>query len=153
MSKETNNIALITNPTQNDIPTFLAQVNAKIKEIRGQVVEENKTADKHLDGFGKVKDIKTVEELVKAHASVVARQKLYNESATELGVDVKKYPFKLSGASASSWIDDIKSRMVTVKYKSELDKLNKIKKELEDNLSAEQKLQNSLQKISSLLVD
>lgn len=136
----------------DDVPALLEQVTGKIRELRGAMPEEQKTKGS-LDPFGPINQINTVENLIAAHSMILAKQKAYEASAAELNMDLKKYPFKISGHAASSWIADIQARINYVANKQQLDKLNKIKKKLEDNLSAEAKLARDLGDVARMLQD
>jgi len=138
--------------TAADVPALLATVVAKIKELKGGIPKETKTTG-DLPGFGKITDIQSVELLVQAHSMVVNKERVYNESATALGVDSKKYPFRIGGSAASSWVTDINGTINIVKNKVELEKLDKIKTTLEANLSAESKLARDLASIAALIND
>lgn len=136
--------------TANDVPGLLETVSAKIAELQGNIPEQNKTTGE-LSGFGKIKEIEDVETLVKAHSMVVNKARVYAESAKTLGIDIKKYPFKLDDSTAEEWVIDIQRSVNVVKNKVELAKLMKIKSTLEENLSAKAKLSRDLQSISDLL--
>lgn len=135
---------------QEAIPGMLKQVLQKIREIKGLIPTES-SITATLQGFGKLDDIKSVEELVKAHSVIIAKERAYNESAKDLGLSTKKYPYMLHGHRATAWISGIQRRVVLVAHKSELDKLNKIKAKLEANLSTKDKLRKDLEDISKLL--
>lgn len=142
----------LANLTAADVPGLLATVVAKIKELKGGMPSETKTTG-DLPGFGRIKDITSVESLVQAHSMVVNKERVYNESAAALNVDTKKYPFRIGGSAASSWVTDILGTINVVKNKVELDKLDKIKTTLEANLSAESKLARDLASIAALIND
>jgi hypothetical protein len=138
---------------QNDVPTMLEQVNARIKAIKGELPEATHTTS-NLPGFGKIAEIKTVDMLIKAASSVLGKEAAYKAAAKEIIPEGIKTPqFKIEGSTAKQWLDDIKNRVVVVGHKEQLTKLNSIKTELEANLSAEAKLANSLAKIKGILTD
>ncbi len=151
--EENTGVAVANQFTQADIPNMLETVVAKIKLLKAGVEDKPQTTGE-LDGFGSINKIDTVEQLIKAHSSVVNRQKCYDESANEiLPENIKKPTFKLNGFSSKQWVSDIKKRIVEVGYKQELEKLNKVKTKLEANLSAEAKLAKDLKDIANILVD
>jgi len=138
---------------QADIPGMLKIVLAKIKELKGNMPETSKTTG-ILPGFDKkVKEIDTVEELIKAHSSIIGRAKAYNESAEMLEVNIEKFPFKLEGSTAEEWINDIKSTINIVKNKVALDKFEQVRIKLESNLSAKMKLAKDLEDCQNILID
>ena len=155
MKKKTEEQGLSTSEqfTQNDIPRMLETVNEQIRKIKGDLPKATKTTGT-LDGFGTISSIATVEDLIKAHSMIVAKEAAYNASAEEiLPVGVKKPPFVLDGSAPSSWIADIKGRIGIVAHKAQLEKLTKIKEKLEANLSAEAKLAKDLADIQGILLD
>lgn len=157
MAKKTStskdSVLTIAQPTQQDIPAFLKQVDAKITELKGGQENKETTSGTEFPDFGYLKRLEKVEMLVKAHSTLLAKEKAYNASAKVLGIDVKKYPFQLNGFSLNSWETDIKSRLLIVKNQTELAKLEKVKKILEENLSQEAKLSNDLKKAQKILLD
>jgi hypothetical protein len=140
----------LTSLTANDIPALLKTVTDKINELKGGIPKESKTTG-DLPGFGKIKEITTVESLIQAHSMVVNKERVYNESAAALGVEIKKYPFKIGGSLAAEWVVDIMGTINVVKNKVELEKLTKIKATLESNLSAKAKLARDLKEINDMI--
>ena len=139
--------------TQNDVPEMLKKVTEQIKRLTGGMGEGAKTTG-DLPGFGKIKDIKSVSQLIMAYSSVVGREKAYKEAAKELiPVEVKVPTFSLSGSTAKEWKTDIEARVLVVANQAQLNKLKKIKTTLEANLSAEAKLANDLAGIAKDLSD
>ena len=138
---------------QKDIPGMLDAVNEQIKKIRKGLPETPHT-DKPLPGLNrKISELKTVDELIKAGSIVMVREEAYEKSAEKiLSPGIKKPTFKLEGITAEKWLEDIMARVVIVANKEELNKLTKIKKKLEENLSAEAKLARDLAEIQTLLI-
>jgi hypothetical protein len=149
MSKEKSQLP--TKLTADTIPVMLEQVKNQIKEITGGGVKSEIT-NGSIPGFGKINDIKTLDNIIKATSSVTGRAKAYKEAA-ELVVPtgVKKPQFKIDGMSEAAMVNHLKARAIEVGRKEQLDVLKKIQKELEDNLTAEQKRENSLAKIQALI--
>jgi len=137
--------------TQKDIPGMLKLVVEKIKQLSGNGPVENSTKGKVLSGFDEIDKIESVSTLIAAHSSVNGKANAYKASAEALGIDIKKYPFKLDGCTAGQWNEDIKTRIAIVANKAELVKLQQTKALLEANLSAEAKLATDLKKIAELL--
>ena len=143
----------LANLGQDDIPGMLKVVNAKIDALRKGIPSTPKTTG-NLPGFGRIADITTVEELVKAHSSVIGRAKAYRASAkTLVPKEIKTPLFTLGGSTEKEWVDDIKSKVIVVAHKEELEKLDKVKAKLEDNLSSKAKLAKDLQEIGTILMD
>ena len=156
MSEETKNKGIVAvlqkdKPTIEDIPSLLEDVNKKIDAIRGNLPKQPHTT-KELREFGKVSDIKTVNRLLEAASVVIAKENAYKEAAKLLLPEGFKVPtFKINGSTPKQWLEDIQARIVVVANKEKLDALAKIKKTLEENLSAEAKLANDLKKIQGIL--
>lgn len=146
-------IDALVNMGQDGIPKLLEEVNKKINSLKGGNSENESTKGTQLPSFGEIAKIDKVTTLIQAVSSVRARQKAYAEAAKELDASTTKFPFKLAGFSADTWVNDIKARYSILANKAELDRLNKIKKTLEENLSQEAKLKNDLAKIGEWLTD
>lgn len=137
--------------SQKDIPTLLEKVNAQILELKGGMTDVPKT-DAQLPGFGKVEQIASVEELIKAASSVMGKKEAYDKASALVVPEGFKVPeFTICEIKANVWLDHIRSRIVIVANKTRLETLNKIKSTLEENLSAEAKLANDLNKIQDML--
>jgi len=141
----------LANMTKSDVPALLEEVNRQISKLRGGMPKEPQTTGE-LPGFGYIKNINKTDILIMAHSSVVGKARAYAESAKAiLPEGIKTPPFKIAGSTEKAWVDDIKSRILVVANKEALDTLNAIKKEVEQHLSAEDKLAKSLSKIGELL--
>jgi len=139
--------------TKEGVPDMLEIVQKQITELQGNMPKSEKTVGAP-DGFPfAVKDCKTVDDLIKMHSFVIAKQKAYEASAAELGLTPGNYPFKLGKYAASTWVTDIKFRLAVVKNKTKLDKLNKVKTLLENNLSEEMKFKKQMQEMADILTD
>jgi len=137
----------------NDVPAMLEAVTKQINSIKEGLPKQNKTTGE-LTGFGKIENLKTVDTLIKAASSILGKQKAYIEAAKEIIPEGVKVPvFKLNGSTPDAWLSDIKSRVVLVANKERLDKLTKIQKTLESNLSVKDKLARDLQDIQAILND
>jgi len=134
-----------------DVPAYLEQVNKLISEIKGNLPKAPNT-NENLTGFGKISEIKTVSELLKAASMIMGKKAGYEAAAKKLLPEGYKVPtFKINGNTAAHWMEDIQARIIVVYNKEKLEKLEKIKKTLEENLSAEAKLANDLAKIKALI--
>lgn len=139
--------------TVNDVPKLLEQVTAKINAIKKGIPESPETTGE-LENFGKISEIDSVEDLIKAYSSVTTKEEFYKKAAAAiLPAGIKCPPLKLSGHSPSAWIKDIEARIVIVANKTELAKLEKVKAKLEENLSAEAKLSKDLADCANILKD
>jgi len=142
----------LTDLGQDDIPKLLKMVQKKIDALVPKKAKTGTTNGASLSGFGAIKSIDTVEGLTKAYSVVNAKENAYEEAASELNVDIQKYPFKLQGYTGKVWKADIAGRIQSVENKTELVKLTKVKIKLEANLSAKAKLAKDLGDINKILL-
>jgi hypothetical protein len=136
-----------------DVPAMLEAVNKQIAAIKGNMPDKTKTTVA-LTGFGKIDEINTVESLIKAASTVMAKEKAYNEAAAVVMFEGMKVPaFTINGADSASWLSDIKYRVGIVANQEKLTKLMQIQKTLESNLSAKAKLAKDLADIQMMIED
>lgn len=160
MAKKTIAVATKTQFSLKDIPGALATVDAKIKELKGNNYVGKRTNGK-LDGFAKsVFDETDIDTLIRMHASVMAREKAFNDSKAALleheqvKGKISRLPnFSISGASSEAWENDIAIRLREVATKKELDKLTQVRKKLSEHLSEEEKFKNLIGEIGSILTE
>jgi hypothetical protein len=151
--KAKNEVATAGQFTQNDVPAMLEQVNEKISALTKASDREPSTKGKTLPGFGEIARIENCGDLIKAYSSVTGRRDAYDKAFKEMKIKTKKPPFTIDGVGADKWCEDIVNRYSEVAHKTQLDALRKIKKTLEENLSAEAKLANDLAKINGIMED
>lgn len=139
--------------TQKDVPTMLQMVTEQIKTLKGGLPSEPHTTSE-LPGFGKIVKMNKVDELIKAASSVIEREKAYKHASTIVMPKGMKVPtFKINGSTKEQWIEDITARVAVVANKTQLEKLYKAKKTLEENLSAEAKLERDLANLKGMLTE
>ena len=149
MTKKTTAVATQGQLTQQDIPAMLEQVKQQIASMSIAKDGFEKTSDS-LDGFGKIEDIKSVSDLIKAHSAVTNRAKAYKASASEIVPEGIKVPlFSIGKHSESQWVNHITSRVSEVANEKKLTRLRSFQKTLEENLSTEMKLANEMAKIAA----
>jgi hypothetical protein len=143
--------AVATLPTfsMDNLVSYLEVVKAKIKEIKGNDGDDFKIS-KDLPGFGNIQNIEDPVKLIQAYHSVSARETGYNEAAKEMGL-TKVPEFRLEGHLGTAWKQDIIRRYHLATKKEQLEKLEKVKKELEANLSQEDKLKAMTANIAEIL--
>ena len=138
---------------QSDVPTMLAQVNEQIKSLKGGSDSASLT-NEDLPGFGKIENIATVDNLIKAASSVMGKNAGYVAAAKEIvpsGIKIKVPAFKIGKYTAKQWLEHIASRVILVSNKEKLSLLNEVRVTLENNLSGADKLANDLAAIQSKL--
>jgi len=146
-------VSSLTLMTVDDVPALLAMVTKQISTLRGGMPTGPKTTVA-LSGWGKIEAIDNVDSLIKAAATVRAKEEAYVTAAKEIMPEGIKIPeFKLSGVLAKSWIADIKARVLIVANKEKLERLTKMQTTLKANLSAKDKLANDLAAMQKDLLD
>ena len=139
--------------TQADIPNMLEGINKEISKIKGEV-ENRPRITGVLGNFGKIQDIKDPDVLRGAYAYITKKGEGVDSftsvfkkvsPVTEIG------PYKEGGATVAQWQEEILHQYREVTYKEQLEKLEKAKQILQDNLSAEAKLAASLEDVARLL--
>jgi len=139
--------------TQADVPTLLEQVNAKIKELKGEESESVRITT-GLGPFGLISSIKDPGVLIAACSYIRKKAAAYKELVPEFQDMVKscKIPaFKEGGHSEEAWEKEIKLQFRSATFEAEIQKLTQIKTELESCLSEDMKLAAKLANISDLL--
>lgn len=137
-------VTSLTLMTVDDVPQLLEMVTKQITALKGGMPTGPKTTAA-LSGFGKIEGIHTVSELIRAAATVNAKETSYAAAAAMILPEGIKIPaFTLSGVSAKSWISDITARVSVVANKEKLERLTKMQDTLKANLSAKDKLANDL---------
>ncbi len=147
-------VAILTKGTVSDaeVPKLLEHVNKQIAAIK-EGIPDTPITNEELPGFGKIEDISTVDDLLKAGSMVRGKEKLYKEVAKEL-IPVKstiKVPkFKLGNHTSQEWMSHIKARIVIVGNYENLRLLEEARDILKTELSAEAKRAEKFNKIKGL---
>jgi len=142
--------------TQEDVPSMLEKVNDRIAMLKGSESEAKHT-NGELEGLGNIFKMEKPENLIRAYASVLDRERMFNEAVKDLytkeltSIGIKVPAFKLNGSTSKQWKDDIKGILATVVHKEELAKLEEVRDELSKHVSAEEKLNQSLLAIDGIL--
>jgi len=139
--------------TKEGVPDMLEAVKKQIGLITKGMPKTTKTSAAP-DGFPKsVAQCESVEELIKMHSFINAKDKAYTESVKELKLTPANYPSKISGHKPDVWKKDIAARLNIVKNKEKLDKLKQVKTILEANLSEKAKFQKQMGDMVDILQD
>ena len=149
MAKKKNEVAVAGQFTQDDVPGMLEKVSAQLEALIGSEDKKSSTDGIELAGFGMLNDIEDVQDLIKAHSSINAREAGFKASVKELKLKLKLKPFTISGVTPNIWKADIAIRISKVANKVQIANLKKIKSTLEENLSAKDKLSKDLANISN----
>lgn len=151
MPRKKAEVAVASQFTREGIPGMLEQVNEKIRQIKGGADKKPSTVGTSFPGVGEIRNITKMEDLIMLNGTITAKEAAYKKSVTQLKLSIKVPEFKIAGIAPKVWREDIKMRIQEVAYEDQLNKLEKVKSELEANLSADQKLANSLQKIHDIM--
>ena len=143
-----NEVAVAGQYSQNDVPAMLDNVTKQLEALVGNNDKKATTDGIHLPGFGEINEIEDVQQLIKAHSSINAKEAGFNASCKELKLKLKLKPFNINGVTPTQWKNDIGLRINAVANKVQIAKLKKIKNTLESNLSAEAKLAKDLADIA-----
>lgn len=143
----------LENLSQDDIPSMLAAINEKIKQLKAEGSQERETKVSFPDFGVLVKDVKDIDVLIKMKSILIAKEKYYLEAVKEIIPKdrVKNYNFVYAGHTVKQWTEDIKKRTIELLYAKELAKLEESRAILEENLSAKDKLKKDLQKVVEIL--
>jgi hypothetical protein len=151
MSKKTTKTTELSTKgqfSQKDVPSMLEIINKKIAALKGSGPVENGT-DGNIPGIGSIKTM-SESDLIKAASTIIAKEKAYKETYESLFSQHGKMPeFKLGSYTVKQYLSDIERQYVETKHKAELTKLEKAKKDLEECLSAEDKLAKTLASIAA----
>ena len=152
-NKETG-VAVITPDmiTLENVPTLLDQVNKKINELKGGR-EKNVRITETLGQFGSISGIKDLATLRGAYAYVTKKLEAVNsfnwdfEDALGQKVDEAKE----NGYTVEQWQKEILAQAKEITFATTLEKLEATRKILMENVSKEQKFQESMKDIVGLL--
>jgi len=153
MKKRVSALSVKGQFTQESIPAMLEKVNEQIKALRGDR-EKATRIEGDLGVFGKVRDIKDPDILRGAYTWVTNNtEKISQFDKVFLEVDpsTKLKPIKTSGYSVAQWQEEILSQYAEITFEGKLKKLTEVKRILEENLSAESKLEASLKNVAEIL--
>lgn len=145
--KEKPTAALVLSNTE--VPNVLSLLDkqiANLKKVEDSVYKTTGT----LEGFGDIKQETKLENLIRAHSSVMNKEKFYNESAKDLGLNT--YPqFTISGGTSADWKQDILLRIDIITHKEKLDKLKSYKDKMSKFLSEEDQKAMLMQEMATFL--
>ena len=135
--------------TQFDVPSIIQVLDAKLNSMK-HITESKYRTSGTLDGIGDIKKETKIENLIRAYASIIAREEVYNRAAIELGIST--YPtFEANGSSSEDWKRDIKLRIDIINQKETADKLTEYKDKMSKFLSAEDQKNMLMTEMASFL--
>jgi len=138
---------------QEQVPSAIEFIEAKIKELKGEDKEETVITGE-LPGFGRIENITDVMVLRAAYAQVAQKSAIinqHNEVFQSVAPSIKVAKYKEGGYSPEQWQKGILSQYKKIVFKEELEKLEKAKDKLQKHLSEEAKMKQDLKDVFSLL--
>lgn len=154
MAKKNQEVAVITKEqiTLENVPTLLEVVNKKISELKGNR-EKNARITESLGQFGTVSGIKDLATLRGAYAYVTKKLEAVNSfnDVFEEALGQKVEPARENGYTVEKWQEEILAQAQEITFATKLEKLEATRKILMENVSKEQKFQESMKDIMGLL--
>lgn len=150
---KSTDVAVITKDmiTLENVPTLLEKVNSEISKLKGN---RDKTAKitEALGNFGVVSSIKDLDTLRGAFAYVTKKLEAVNSfnPTFETALGQKVTEAKENGYTLEKWQEEILAQAQEVTFSTKLEKLEKTRTILMENVSKEQKFQESMKDIASL---
>ena len=149
-TKKNTQVAKSEQYTVNDVPKLLAQAQAKLDSLNGNVKDEVKEITSSLPGFGKLSSITDPSLLVKAMGSVDGKEASYDNAFDNHFSGTTRPEFVIEGHSAQLWRDNILLAYTKLVNKEETAKVKQAIKLLKENLSKDEKFNNDMKSIVSL---
>ena len=151
MAKKATTATEVALGTQFDVPSIIQVLDAKLNSMK-HITESKYRTSGTLDGIGDIKKETKIENLIRAYASIIAREEVYNKAAIELGITT--YPtFEANGSSSEDWKRDIKLRIDIINQKETADKLTEYKDKMSKFLSAEDQKNMLMSEMASFLTN
>lgn len=154
--KKGSEVALKNQFSQADVPAMLEQVNAKIKELKGDENGDSARITAVLGNFGVISSITEPNILRSAYAYITSKgeaNEKYSAVFQKEVPTVKLPSFTEGGYSVAAWQKEILTQFRHSTYKEQLDKMLKVKAKLESLLSEEHKVAAALNDIADLLTN
>lgn len=126
----------------------------KIEKIEKEKPFNYQTSTKYVPKIGLITDVTTVKDIVKLQTIVDEQKSKFNEAAKKLGIsedELDEEETTFMGYSLDIWEDEIKQRLNEIKQLNLLSKLQKAKKVLKKNLSADDKFLLDMDSINDVL--
>ena len=139
--------------TIDQVPSLLERVNEQIASLKGDR-EKRTRIGVDCGPFGVIGNIKDVNVLRAAYAHVTKKIEAvssYDGVFKAIHPLIKLDAFTENGYTAKQWQEEILAQFGEVTFDDKISRLMAVKEELEKNLSAEHKLQASLNNIADIL--
>ncbi len=137
------------------VKDMILVIDEAIKETESKDIDVFKTAGHMLESvvsYHEVRSQPTKRGLIKMYAYVLNEETLYKAAAKDMKIKKEHIPeLLLCGHTASTWKEDILARYNNLVNYEALEKLENAREELEKNLTKEDRLQESLNEVASIL--
>lgn len=141
------NVAISIPKTEKDIPTTINQLKELLKKAKNNAPEEV-SLDIDYPGVGNIKNVTSLRTLASVFASIKARSAAQDNQLVHFGINLEEVkPFTESGKTVEEWEQIISKAIYEIKNKVTIQNLENSIKELEQHLSAEEKLKKTLENI------
>lgn len=121
--------------TREQLLTKLKGVQGKISALQNKAPYSYKTMHKFLPNIGKINDLDSTIELVRAQAYVNAETTQLENAAAELGIKLKSSQLSLLGFPKSVWNEEIRARLDEITRDVQLKELRTVESVLIENMS------------------
>lgn len=133
-SESTQNLAILN--AKSSMPKVLQMLDEALKNV-DQITGTDFVTGGNIEGFSKnLKDEKDMSTLIKMAASIISRERAYNDAASALGLQT--FPqFKVNGNHKEEWLKDIKLQIAIITNSDTINKLKTFKDKAAKFLSEE----------------
>lgn len=148
---EETSLSVASQFTLEQVPTMLEKINAEIAKLKGDN-EKSPVINEGLGVFGQIANITDHTVLIDAYSFITRKAAAYEENKGHFEEieGAKLGDFKEKGHSVKAWKDAIDAQYRKIRFDARLQKLEKAKDLLKENLSKEQKFQQSMADLADL---
>jgi len=136
---------------RDEVRAKLKDVDSEIKKIKATPEVEYVTGGVYVPGVGHMRELVSLQELVKAHAIIIKTKIDLEQSAKELDIELEDSEFEFQNVKISDWEKDIKNRRDEVILENRLSQLEKASAILTKNLSEDDLFEIEMDGISNVL--
>lgn len=125
------------------------KANAKIQANK-ELIEKSAyhTCKKYIEGFGRVAEITSPENILKAYKKVMKNFKSSDECAKEIGLKIESVNETYLGYSKDEWLEDFKTASSVANARGENRDLTAIVNKLSNHLSEDDKFSLDMQSLN-----
>ena len=141
-----NEVALLSD---KNVPNVLEILKAKIAEVKKLQETTRRAVGELPNGFGKIKDMNDVKQLIRAAAMIIQSKQVYDAGARAVGKNPDDYPFIIADSSEEDCLHDIKLQIAIVEQKETTEQLEEFEREMSTFLSEEDRKQQLVSKMKT----